>query len=118
MLKRLFAIVPMLAAILLSSQALPASAIVRDGHTIQLGDIAYKLDGIDAPEFDQTCIDDHADAWTCGIDARDQLTKLINGRNVRCDDLGLDKTKKRHPGACPVEGERASLHPQLAKLRL
>jgi endonuclease YncB( thermonuclease family) len=115
MLKRLFPILLTLAAILTARPALAASAVVRDGHTIQLGDIAYKLDGIDAPEFDQTCIDDHADPWTCGIDARDQLTKLINGRSVRCDDLGLDKTRKRHIGVCAIEGEGTSLNQQLAK---
>src|SRR5262249_49765815 len=115
---RLFPIVSVLGALLVTSPALAANAIVRDGHTIQLGDIAYKLDGIDAPELDQTCIDDHADPWTCGIDARDQLIKLINGRSVRCDDLGLDKTKKRHIGVCTVEGESTSLNQQLAKLGL
>ena len=74
---------------------------MRDGHTIQLGDVTYRLDGIDAPELDQTCIDDHADPWSCGVDARDQLIKLIGGRPVRCDDLGPDKIyKKRHIGVC------------------
>src|SRR5437016_11368874 len=93
------------------------TAIVRDGNAIQLGDITYRLDGIDAPELDQTCIDDHADPWTCGVDARDRLIKLINARLVRCDDLGLDKTtKRRHIGVCTAEGENASLNQQLAKL--
>src|SRR5260221_9661076 len=115
MLRRLFPIVLILGASVTASPVLAANAIVRDGHTIQLGDIAYKLDGIDAPELDQTCIDDHADPWTCGIEARDQLTKLINGRAVRCDDLGLDKTRRRHIGLCTVEGETASLNQQLAK---
>ncbi len=50
------------------------AAIVRDGGTIQLGDVTYRLDGIDAPAFDQMCIDDHADAWACGVEARDQLS--------------------------------------------
>src|SRR4051812_15766729 len=95
--------------------ALTAAATVRDGNAIQLGDVTYRLDGIDAPELDQTCIDDHADPWTCGIEARDQLTKLINGRNVRCDDLGLDKTRRRHIGICTIEGESASLNQQFAK---
>jgi len=118
MFKRLFPIFLALAAILPADPVSAANAVVRDGHTIQLGDTAYKLDGIDAPELDQTCIDDHADPWTCGIDARDQLIKLINGRSVRCDDLGLDKTKKRHIGVCTVEGESTSLNQQLAKLGL
>ncbi|TMJ49756.1 MAG: thermonuclease family protein [Alphaproteobacteria bacterium] len=92
------------------------TAIVRDGNAIQLGDITYRLDGIDAPELDQTCIDDHADPWTCGIEAREQLIKLIGGRPVRCDDLGAEKTtRKRHIGLCTVEGDAASLNQQLVR---
>src|SRR5215471_11904393 len=95
-----------IAAIFLAGPARAANAVVRDGDTIQLGDLAYKLDGIDAPELDQTCIDDHADPWSCGVEARDQLAKLISGRAVRCDDVGTDKAfKKRHIGVCTVEGE-------------
>src|SRR5260370_34088431 len=87
----------LIASIVLSaSPGCAATATVRDGNTVQLGDVTYRLDGIDAPEIDQTCIDDQADPWTCGVDAREQLTKLIGGRPVRCDDLGPDTaTKKR-----------------------
>jgi endonuclease YncB( thermonuclease family) len=93
---------------------LAANAVVRDAGTIQLGEVIFHLDGIDAPELDQICIDDQADSWTCGVDAREALTKLIGGRPVHCDDLGPDKEfKKRHAGVCTVEGETASLNQQL-----
>jgi endonuclease YncB( thermonuclease family) len=106
-------------AIFLVTPALAANAVVRDGDTIQLGDVTYRLDGIDAPELDQICIDDHADPWSCGIDARDQLTRLINGRNVHCDDLGPDKLfKKRRIGVCTIEGESTNLNQQLARMGL
>src|ERR1700710_2317239 len=89
---------------------------VRDGTRLQLGNVTYRLDGIDTPPFDQLCIDEHADSWTCGIEARDQLTKLIGGRAVRCDDLGVDPTyKKRHLGVCKVEGETTSLSQLLVR---
>ena len=78
-----------LAVILSAAPGYAAGAIVRDGDTIQLGSVTYRLDGIDAPELDQICIDDHADPWTCGVDAREQLTRLIGGRSVHCDDLGV-----------------------------
>jgi len=98
------------AAILGTSQALAANATVRDGSTLQLGNVTYRLDGIDAPPVDQICIDEHADSWTCGLEARDQLTRLIGGRQVRCDDLGADPTyRKRHLGVCKIEGETTSL---------
>jgi endonuclease YncB( thermonuclease family) len=116
---RLFPIFSLVGAILLASPSLAANAVVRDGDTIQLGDVTYRLDGIDAPELDQICIDDHADPSSCGIDARDQLTKLINGRNVRCDDLGPDRLfRKRHIGVCTIEGESTSLNQQLARMGL
>ncbi len=116
---RLFPVVSLLGAILLASPSLAANAVVRDGDTIQLGDVTYRLDGVDAPELDQICINDQADPWSCGIDARDQLTKLIGGRNVHCDDLGPDKLfKKRHLGVCTVEGDGTSLNQQIAQMGL
>jgi len=98
-------------AVLSASQSWAAGAVVKDGGTIQLGDVTYRLDGIDAPELDQFCIDEHADTWACGVDARDQLTKLIGGREVRCEDLGLGGIAgKRHIGICTVAGETATLN--------
>src|SRR5512135_2451250 len=73
-------------------EAATAAATVRDANSIQLGDATYRLDGVDAPELDQMCIDDHADPWTCGLEARGQLTKLVGGRSVRCDDVGPEKS--------------------------
>ena len=105
-----------LAFVPFSGAASAATAVVRDGDTIQLGDVAYRLDGADAPELDQVCIDDHADPFACGVDAREQLTRLIGGRNVHCDDLGPDKTfKNRHVGICRVEGDTESLNRQLVQ---
>jgi endonuclease YncB( thermonuclease family) len=99
-----------------SSPGRAANAVARDGDTIQLGDVTYRLVGIDAPELDQVCIDERADPWTCGVDAREQLTKLIGGRSVRCDDLGPDQnTRKRHLGLCTVQGETVSLNQQLVQ---
>jgi endonuclease YncB( thermonuclease family) len=104
----------LLGAVFSVSPAWTATATVKDGNNIQLGEVTYRLDGIDAPELDQICIDDQADPWTCGVDAREQLTKLIGDRSVHCDDLGPDKTyPKRHIGLCTVEGETASLNRQM-----
>src|SRR5712675_880001 len=102
--------------ILAASKVWAAAPTVKDGGTLQLGTVTYRFDGIDAPAFDQLCIDEHADSWTCGIEARDQLTKLIGGRAVRCDDLGVDPTyRKRHLGVCKVEGETTALSQLLVR---
>src|SRR5258705_543993 len=104
-------------AVFWASQGWAAGAIVRDGGTVQVGGATFRLDGIDAPELDQICIDEHADAWACGVEARDQLSNLIGSRQVRCEDLGLGTTyKKRHIGICTVEGENASLNQLVVRL--
>src|SRR5712672_2865565 len=108
---RAFLIATLVLSALSASQSFAASPIVRDGGTLQLADVTYRLDGIDAPELDQMCIDEHADAWTCGVEARDRLIKLIGERQLRCDDLGADPAyRKRRLGICTLEGETASLN--------
>lgn len=107
---RIFLFTALLGIVLPTSQGSAATAIVRDGSTLQLGNVSYRLDGIDVPAIDQLCIDEHADVWTCGIEARDQLSKLIDGKQVRCDDLGADPTyEKRRIGVCKIEGDTTSL---------
>jgi endonuclease YncB( thermonuclease family) len=99
-----------------AGQSLAAGLTVRDGGTIEVADVTYRLDGIDAPAIDQICIDDHADPWACGVEARDWLTGLIGGREVRCDDLGTDATfKKWHVGTCTIAGETKSLNQLLVR---
>src|SRR5215471_8558630 len=96
--------------LVLATQAPAATAVVKDGGTLQLAGNIFRLDGIDAPAVDQMCIDEHADSWACGVEARDQLVKLVNGKQVRCGDLGPDPAyKKRRIGLCIVEGETTSL---------
>ena len=103
-------------ALLATSPSLAANPAARDGGTIDVGGVTYRLSGIDAPAADQLCIDDHADSWACGADARDQLTKLIADRDVHCEDLGPDAIyKKWHVGICTAQGEKASLNQLLVR---
>lgn len=93
-----------------------ANSTVRDGGTIDVGGVTYRLGGIDAPTPDQVCIDDHADSWTCGAEAHDQLAHLIGDRDVHCEDLGPHTTyKKWHLGICTAEGETTSLNQLLVR---
>jgi endonuclease YncB( thermonuclease family) len=113
---RVLLVAALLSIIFAAGQGWAAIATVRDAATLQLGNVTFRLDGIDAPAVDQLCIDEHADSWTCGIEARDQLTKLINGKQVRCDDLGADPTyKKRRIGVCKIEGDTTSLSQLLVR---
>ena len=60
-------LLPLIAVcLLLAGGARAAEVTVRDGNTIELGDITYRLEGTDAPELDQTCIDAGADPGPAG----------------------------------------------------
>jgi endonuclease YncB( thermonuclease family) len=108
--------VAMLAVFFPANASLAANPTVKDGATLQFAGATYRLDGADAPALDQICIDDHADPWTCGVEARDQLIKLIGTRGVHCEDLGPDKIfPKRHAGRCTADGETTSLNHQMVR---
>lgn len=104
-------ILPLLFLLLAVSPASAVEAIVKDGDTIQIGTVVYKLAGVDAPEVDQPCVDEHADTIACGVEARDALVKLIGKRDVRCEDLGEDTIyKTRRAGICTIAGDAISLN--------
>src|SRR5262249_53076114 len=63
---------------------------VIDGDTLTIGAIRVRLQGVDAPETDQVCLDAKGGRWTCGIEARDRLAKHIAGRQISCTSNGVD----------------------------
>ena len=88
-----------------------AEASITDGATLIVDGVTYRLDGIDAPQTDQTCLNDKGAAWACGIEARDRLREHIGKRDVRCTDKGADSTyRKRRVGECSVVGEPISIN--------
>jgi len=77
---------------------------IVDGDTITIGETHIRLQGIDAPETDQVCIDAAGKRWTCGITARDELAKHVGEREVSCTDRGHDRYG-RTLGVCSTSGE-------------
>jgi len=102
--------------LLLGSPGWAAGPVVKDARTLQLGNLVYRLHGIDAPDLDQVCINERADPWACGIEARDRLVKLIGDRAVACQDVGPDPAfKARRLGICVIEGDTGSLSRRLVQ---
>ena len=66
------------------------SARIVDGDTIVVGDTRVRLEGIDAPETDQVCVDGKGGRWTCGVAARNQLAQHIGEHEVTCTNEGHD----------------------------
>jgi endonuclease YncB( thermonuclease family) len=88
-----------------------AEATITDGDTLLLNGKTYRLDGVDAPETDQMCLDEKGSVWPCGLEARDQLKRFVGNRDVRCDGKKFDTVyRKRLIGMCWVEGETMSLN--------
>ena len=73
----------LVAALWWMPNALAQHLTVIDGDTLILNGTKYRLDGIDAPEMDQVCLDDNGAEWKCGIAAREALEQFIAGR--RCN---------------------------------
>ncbi len=82
------------AALLLAmvGPGLAADLAVTDGDTLRLDRTTYRLGGIDAPEIDQTCLNQAGEVWPCGVAVRDRLTAHIGNRAVRCKDEGPTRT--------------------------
>jgi endonuclease YncB( thermonuclease family) len=92
--------------LILTSPVWAAEPTVSDGDTLTVDGTKYRLDGIDAPEFNQICLDEKDQEWKCGLAARDALVEWIAKRTVRCDDKGPDKVHPdRRIGICFVEGK-------------
>jgi hypothetical protein len=80
----------------------PQTAIVGkawaiDGDTIIISDTHIRLEGIDAPESEQTCTDSKGKAWPCGRAATSQLRAHIRGQELTCIRRALDKYKHASP---------------------
>ena len=77
---------------------------IVDGDTLAIGEVKIRLEGIDAPETDQVCLDADAAKWACGVVARDRLIAHVNGRSIECKHTGTDRYG-RTLAVCSVAGD-------------
>jgi hypothetical protein len=88
-----------------------AATAAPDANTLIVDGVIYRLEGVDAPQTDQVCVDAAGAGWWCGVEARDRLKERVGNRAVRCDDKGRDRTfKQRRAGVCWVGDEKTSLN--------
>jgi endonuclease YncB( thermonuclease family) len=76
---------------------------ILDGDTVQIGATKIRLEGIDAPETEQLCLDRDGKRWTCGIEARDRLVRKASGKVWTCRTDSTDRYG-RSLATCDVEG--------------
>jgi endonuclease YncB( thermonuclease family) len=64
---------------------------VTDGDSITYRGQRIRLQGIDAPELQQTCDDVKGHRYACGKDARAALRTIIGADEIRCVVTGNDR---------------------------
>src|SRR6516162_6703576 len=79
--------------------AIVGKAWVIDGDTVVISDIHIRLEGIDAPEADQTCTDANGKSWPCGQTATRELRSLMP-RAVAATAQSRDRSGR------PLRGQR------------
>jgi endonuclease YncB( thermonuclease family) len=64
---------------------------IVDGDSLRMGGRSIRLEGIDAPEWDQTCLDPNGRTWRCGQAASRALRERIRGQTVSCRPRATDR---------------------------
>jgi endonuclease YncB( thermonuclease family) len=72
---------------------------VIDGDTIVLNGEHHRLQGIDAPETNQTCLTIKYQPWPCGHDATEARRNRIGSADVTCRSNNKDRYG-RHLSIC------------------
>jgi endonuclease YncB( thermonuclease family) len=90
----------------ISPHADPLVTVPRivDADTVDAGTVKIRLNGIDAPETDQRCLDAHGQVWGCGVEASAKLQAYSRERPWSCELTGTDRYG-RFLGTCSVDGE-------------
>src|SRR5262245_770666 len=69
-------------------------AWVIDGDTVSISGTHIRLEGIDAPERDQTGLDAAGKPWPCGQTATRQLRDRLRGRDLTCATRAKDRHQR------------------------
>jgi endonuclease YncB( thermonuclease family) len=75
----------------MSGAPIVGHAWVVDGDSLRIAGISIRLEGIDAPEWDQSCTDSQGRSWLCGRAASRQLRDRIGGQALACRPRARDR---------------------------
>jgi endonuclease YncB( thermonuclease family) len=72
------------------TRTMSGQAVVNDGDSLTLGVERIRLRGIDAPEFNQTCMKG-GKTYPCGRESRQALQRLVAAGKLVCEGWERDK---------------------------
>ena len=64
---------------------------VTDGDSFAIDKRRLRLDGIDAPEYRQTCLDENGSVWECGKASRAALEQIMLEPGLTCTAEAQDR---------------------------
>jgi endonuclease YncB( thermonuclease family) len=64
---------------------------IVDGDTLIIDGIKIRLNAVDAPETDQSCLNAHNKIYSCGLLSRDRLRTFISQSPIACQTEGTDR---------------------------
>jgi len=67
---------------------------IIDGDTVEIAGERIRLNGIDTPETNQSCLDNTGKRWRCGREATLALTAIVGDQAVTCKGGERDKYKR------------------------
>src|ERR1700716_390969 len=103
--KFLFAIVVLLLPAMAEAADITGIAKIREGDHVQIGNTRIRLGGIDAPSVDQLCLNHKGERWSCGVAARDELTRQAASKTWTCHVRQTIDRRGRTVARCEVDGE-------------
>lgn len=99
-----------LLALLFATPLYGGDVRVVDGDTLDIDGQRYRLNGIDAPERGQNCVQ-KAGLWNCGSAAANRVATMLRQGQVACKTLGPDPAyPERMIGHCTVDGQDIGAH--------
>jgi len=73
-----------------ATQQISGKAFALDGDSIVIKKIKIRLNGIDAPEFSQECLNAKSQHYKCGLISKNFLINLLKNQEVVCHYQKLD----------------------------